>query len=521
MLDPASFVKVHEPDADHPYTRISLAYLPSTDLHGTFVLMNALAAGLAEEAFVVCLDFLPGLHLYLQSHYTRAPSKTGEIMMQTLEDDWDVLNVYLRQLFDRGDEQPLNQVFMTQALGILSRGRLPFLDARLKLEMSHQSEESAPLSLGGSAASSTAEITPLLRHANPFKVLRDVREAVLAVGRACRSERLSRFPPPIRARASGALATWEQLVEQLPELRAARDLLASSDSQIVLARDALKDALKPYLDPEQSYDGSLDLTCYLLSFWWRKGALYEPTPVLSNLLSKTDWAADVPLRYIRPPVPALFILPAADQRPADGEVEALQVFSSPTPGSSWASRSLTIISYGADVVFDWVELVLHKDESESLSDVYEKHREKIRAHYLARYDPELAASRERHWHQVWEYVIKILLYLNLDDAVVTPEFAYSTAPRQFPGFGRRKREAKLAEVELLYDRYLVGPVHQPESSKVSGKGPAGAQGPAGAGVAPHWRRGHFRLQAHGPQATLRKLMFIAPIIVRADRLPGT
>jgi hypothetical protein len=37
-------------------------------------------------------------------------------------------------------------------------------------------------------------------------------------------------------------------------------------------------------------------------------------------------------------------------------------------------------------------------------------------------------------------------------------------------------------------------------------------------VSPHWRRGHFRMQTHGPQLSLRKVIFITPTVVRTDRL---
>lgn len=36
----------------------------------------------------------------------------------------------------------------------------------------------------------------------------------------------------------------------------------------------------------------------------------------------------------------------------------------------------------------------------------------------------------------------------------------------------------------------------------------------------HWRRPYFKMQHHGPGATQRKLVFIGPTIVRADRLTG-
>lgn len=37
-----------------------------------------------------------------------------------------------------------------------------------------------------------------------------------------------------------------------------------------------------------------------------------------------------------------------------------------------------------------------------------------------------------------------------------------------------------------------------------------------AGMRMHWRRGHWRNQPHGPQLSLRKLIWIAPVLVNAD-----
>jgi len=50
-----------------------------------------------------------------------------------------------------------------------------------------------------------------------------------------------------------------------------------------------------------------------------------------------------------------------------------------------------------------------------------------------------------------------LLYLRSDGSELRHLQPYSAAPKAFPGLGRRKREEKLAQVDQLYDRYIVGP----------------------------------------------------------------
>jgi hypothetical protein len=55
-------------------------------------------------------------------------------------------------------------------------------------------------------------------------------------------------------------------------------------------------------------------------------------------------------------------------------------------------------------------------------------------------------------------------------------------------------------------------------------GPAALTSPAGSGtpgthaVAPHWRRGHFRMQPHGQGNQLRKLIFVSPVLVHVARM---
>ncbi len=120
---------------------------------------------------------------------------------------------------------------------------------------------------------------------------------------------------------------------------------------------------------------------------------------------------------------------------------------------------------------------------------------------------------EDRWRKITEYAVKVLLYLQVQDAQVRWHTPHRDAPKVFPGLGRKKREAKLAEAERLYDRYVVGPVTLSDwaGEHVSELG-------AGGQLSPHWRRGHFRQQVHGPAHSLRKVMFIKPTLVRSDRL---
>jgi hypothetical protein len=118
-----------------------------------------------------------------------------------------------------------------------------------------------------------------------------------------------------------------------------------------------------------------------------------------------------------------------------------------------------------------------------------------------------------YWESVLDYAIKMLPYLTVRDAHVVHDRAYSGAWRDLSGLGKRQRAERLSEIEMLYDRYIVGPAVLDVGAARS----ASANEENGE-VRGHWRRAHFRMQPHGPQSSLRKLAFIGPTIVRSDRL---
>jgi hypothetical protein len=101
-----------------------------------------------------------------------------------------------------------------------------------------------------------------------------------------------------------------------------------------------------------------------------------------------------------------------------------------------------------------------------------------------------------------------MLYMQTPNAVRIDEMRDDEAVARLSRVGSKKASRIERRLASRYNRIIVGPaqitVHM------------------GGEVAPHWRRGHMRMQAHGPQFSRRKLIFIAPALIRADRLnePG-
>ena len=121
----------------------------------------------------------------------------------------------------------------------------------------------------------------------------------------------------------------------------------------------------------------------------------------------------------------------------------------------------------------------------------------------------------RSMHAAVSYVVRVFLYMALKQARVLQHRDYDEALRRAAGLGERKRAKLLQRSASHYNGILVGPASLPATA---------AAGAPGGGVAPHWRRGHFRMQPHGVGNQQRKLIFVAPVLIQAaqlqDQLPA-
>jgi hypothetical protein len=108
-------------------------------------------------------------------------------------------------------------------------------------------------------------------------------------------------------------------------------------------------------------------------------------------------------------------------------------------------------------------------------------------------------------------MVKVFLHLGLTDARKELDTEYSVALKRSATVGPENQARLQRRLEPLYDRIVVGPVSTPAIPAV--RSTADAQ-------APHWRRGHFRVQPCGPARSSRKLIFVAPILIHADRFGG-
>lgn len=274
-----------------------------------------------------------------------------------------------------------------------------------------------------------------------------------------------------------------------------------------------------YLD---RYDVLCDLALRLMVHYGRVRS-FQTTDALEQMLQDTDFGGDVPAAWFRPPFEEVFIefgehrrFPETISDPDSGEhvIEGVYVMSglshSKTDGQ--LVRAFDLIIFGSptgkstalDDCFIHMGLPID-DEEKPISDVVQD----MVDYYASQSDfPNKHAFRP-----VVEHVAKVLVYLGTKDARQHKVTEGSEARRRIEGLkSPAKREKAQRQAARLYDRIVIGPAELPEDLAGGHSGSSG--------VRPHVRRGHFRVQAYGPQHTLRRPVWIQPTLVGKDRISG-
>ncbi|MBP0714309.1 hypothetical protein ABXK61_13400 [Burkholderia sola] len=327
-----------------------------------------------------------------------------------------------------------------------------------------------------------------------------------------------RLPIPVRFRVSGALAAWKALRDTLDPPSLGDPLTAAlTDAPIIQAMDRVRALVRTILPGGlkglsfDSMDDDARQSAVWQAFELRGGMFYEPSIALHRLLDTASIADDVPLGMMELPADTLCILPkGGDRSRGSGSGELIAIFRSEKTIDflAWSPRmdvdggerlEFRAISFGRDAPDMTIREALDRVFSKPSADGIPPRNE----------DRET----QTQWRGTLDYVIKMLLYLNARQAEVTLDRAYTDAARDFSGLGKRRRAERLEEIEQLYDRFIVGPALLDE--ELADQLPAASkQGE----VSSHWRAPYFKMQHYGPRASLRKLVFVGPVIVRADRL---
>lgn len=477
---------------------------------------------------VICQDLLPELSMRIEARPLSPDSGPAELMQYSSQAWRSVAEV----LIQRHGRLEVNEcVTLTATAGVqvvLARTSgqpvLPPHAMRIRVEYSpvivarfHVARHDMPLI---QQAHRTTTPFASVKQPGPTRLVPDtpsiadlIRAALLKTEQAA-DDRFARLPMPVRYRACGALDAWTR-VRQAAGQSGAEFTQRLREDPISLMRSDFGTYLEWWSNGSPTlFRSTHDRVRAHGTLCWQmfdacEGVLFEPTPPLHHLLDDAFIAEDVPVGTIELPADTMCIIPDPSWWGHRGGLDVIMLFRrGPGSHSGYATSDVINVMFWTDVrAEDWLEtgyIAIPLDDPQKtirqfLDDIGTDLTQKQQA------DADTIATTVQHWRRVLDYSIKMLLYLATGEAQVVQDRAYTTAPREFGGLGKRKRTERLAQIEMLYDRHVIGPA-------VLDAAPAPSSPSDGVHreVRGHWRRPHFKMQPHGPQRSLRKLVFIGP-----------
>ncbi|GGY34577.1 hypothetical protein [Pseudoduganella albidiflava] len=326
--------------------------------------------------------------------------------------------------------------------------------------------------------------------------------------------RHSTHPPPVHARNTRLSSAWKEwpaihasVFDSSLAMRTIDTSSSFSENEAVFKMLFHRCRTAGYAAPanlERCLKGMAALATAASMYWLRPHALFELTPTVKQLLASSDPGADIPVSQLRPPFPACFIRFGTELQPVvtlaediDQRVTGAYVFEAVNDGRR-AITILSIFEYGDGRTQGGATTsIVIENENDSVLDV-------LRDVHL---EPGLSETVHSQQLAIAQVCGKVFLYWSMANARRLEQAPLGAAMARLRAVGPKKAARLRRLAAELYDRIVFGPVALP-SLLQAGRGD----------VAPHWRNGHFRMQPYGPQSTLRKVVFIAPTLVRADRL---
>lgn len=339
-----------------------------------------------------------------------------------------------------------------------------------------------------------------------------------------RVDKLHGRPYPVQFRNQGAFDAWKHALGSGPEWTRWADPEATCWSirqEIQQQLNAMRAGRHDTMEAEARAQVDARLQAISISanlkYELQNGAIIETTPALETLLLNSDMDLDLPMKMVAPPYPAQYLrfgpeaarhLKVPDSDLPDRLFDGVFCFFTPP-----SSRDGDGIQWTLELIFISQRQDCFSGQVALLGDT--KRDDKPLGEWLNRVlDTAKGRSVETFYKPMYaavSYVVKVFLYMALRQARSVEHREYDEAMRRVAGLGVKKRARLLQRVESLYNGIRVGPDDLPQESAAHAGGGA---------VAPHWRRGHFRMQACGVGKLERKLIFVAPMLIHASQLQG-
>jgi hypothetical protein len=245
-----------------------------------------------------------------------------------------------------------------------------------------------------------------------------------------------------------------------------------------------------------------------------KGTVIQATPALESLLVNSDVDLGFPMSTVAPPYAAQYLhfgelamrhlTPPASSMPGQVFDGAFCFFGPRADAPGRWRLELILISKLGDRYSGQVTLAGETDRGNTSLGQW-------MVWVLGAANGRLDDDCREAMHALVSYVVKLFLYMGLKNARRVERNDHDDVLKQAKGLGESKRDRLLKRMASLYNAIVVGPETLPAQSTSCGGGSA---------VAPHCRRGHFRMQLCGSGRQERKLIFVAPVLINAEQLQG-
>lgn len=335
---------------------------------------------------------------------------------------------------------------------------------------------------------------------------------------------LLRLPHPKRMELAGMLAVWEELFAA--DLGPLKEALLDLDRPLEFVIKGMSQrpdfaAIVEGLGyaPGNTNFGVLEAALTSLRYAYAGGRLFQTRDDLDARLRQTDIGDQAPCKYLRLPYPVMFLefgesrsTPLTISHDDSGAHVLEGVYLSEHRLGSDA-RMLYFLFCGSPLG----KRNLLDDVTRSFALPIDREEDPLETALAAMVDHYRGLKHQQRTpeYQVQECVeaiyhaAKVLLYLNSHHPVTENRPEYSELQQRLQRVKAGKRAKLERKAHRAYDRVVIGPRSTESPAESSSHHRT---------VETHWRRGHYRLQAHGPRRVDRKLIWIEPTLIGTDGL---